>query len=352
MGEKTRSLRVERSHNPREKALLVTGGQGFLGGNLVRALVALGFENVAATVRREAPELEALGVEVVHADLTVPEQAAAATAGRDVVFHTAAKAGVWGDFESYRRINVDATRHLLEGSAKHGVSHFIHTSSPSVTFQGKPSELKTEEADYGRKPLNPYCATKIESERLVLEGDWGIRVMALRPHLIYGPGDPHLLPRVFEASRAGRLARVGDGLNRVDVTHIVDAVGSQLCALSKLESDSAWGEAYFITSGHPIRLWSWIAHLLHWKGLPAVRKSVPVGVGYRMGALLEKVFSKIEKGEPPLTRFSALQLGLTHTYSIEKARLRLGYAPQVHPYARFEEQFETEVDWACFKALF
>ena len=346
MGEKTRSL------SALERPLLVTGGQGFLGSNLVRALVALGFKNVAATVRREAPELEALGVEVVHADLTDREQVRAATAGRRVIFHTAAKAGVWGDYDSYFQINVEATRHLLEGAADNGASHFIHTSSPSVTFQGQPSEHKTEEADYGRHPLNPYCATKIESERLVLEGDWGMRVMALRPHLIYGPGDPHLLPRVYEAARSGRLARVGDGMNQVDVTHIIDAVGSQLCALAKLDEESAWGGAYFITSGHPIRLWSWIAHLLHWQKLPPVKKSVPVKLGYWLGALLERIYSRIEKGEPPLTRFSALQLGLTHTYSIEKAHRRLGYAPRVHPYAPFEEQFEKEADWACFKALF
>ena len=345
MGKEARSLKLERS-------LLVTGGQGFLGSSLVKALVALGFKHVAATVRREAPELEALGVEVVHADLTDREQVRTAVAGRRVVFHTAAKAGVWGDFDSYFRINVEATRHLLEAAAESGVGHFIHTSSPSVTFQGKPSEQKTEQADYGRQPLNPYCATKIESERLVLEGDWGMRVLALRPHLIYGPGDPHLLPRVYEAARSGRLVRVGDGLNQVDVTHIVDAVGSQLCALSKLEDDSAWGEAYFITSGHPIRLWSWIAHLLHWQSLSPVKKSIPVSLGYRLGDILERIYSRIDRGEPPLTRFSALQLGLTHTYSIEKARRLLGYAPSVHPYAPFEEQFEREPDWACFKGLF
>jgi nucleoside-diphosphate-sugar epimerase len=335
-----------------ERSILVTGGQGFLGSNLVKALVALGFQNVAATVRREAPELEALGVEVVHCDLTNRQQVKAAMAGRRVVFHTAAKAGVWGDFDSYFQINVEATRHLLEAAAENGVSHFIHTSSPSVTFQGKPSEKETEEAAYGHQPLNAYCATKIESERLVLESDWGMRVMALRPHLIYGPGDPHLLPRVFEAARCGRLARVGGGLNQVDVTHIIDAVGSQLCALSRVEDDAAWGEAYFITSGHPIRLWSWIAHLLQWQHLPPVKRSVPVKLGYWVGALLEQIYSRISSGEPPLTRFSALQLGLTHTYSIEKARRRLGYAPRVHPYAPFEEQFEREADWACFKALF
>lgn len=342
MGKKTRSLRI-----------LVTGGQGFLGGHLVRALVALGFQNVAATARREAPQLESLGIEVVRADLCDPAQAEEATRDRDIVFHTAAKAGVWGSYDSYHKINVEATRSLLEGAAKHGVQYFVHTSSPSVTFQGESSRNKTEsKASYGKRPLNPYCATKIESERMALERDWGMKVMAQRPHLIYGPGDPHLLPRVYQAAQAGRLVRVGDGTNQVDVTHVQDAVASQLCALTKLEDPEAWGQAYFITSGHPIRLWSWLAHLLHWRGQSGVKKSVSLSSAYRLGGLLEKVYSRLQSGEPPLTRFSALQLGCTHTYSIEKARRILGYAPRVHPYDSFEAQFERDVDWTCYSSLF
>jgi nucleoside-diphosphate-sugar epimerase len=342
MGEEPRALRI-----------LVTGGQGFLGSNLVRALMELGFPNVAATARREAPELERMGTEVVRADLCDAQQAREATRGRDIVFHTAAKAGVWGNYDAYHDINVEATRNLLEGASEHGVRYFVHTSSPSVTFQGESSQDKTEsDASYGRNPLNPYCATKIESERIVLEGDWGLRVMAQRPHLIYGMGDPHLLPRVYRAAEAGRLARVGDGLNRVDVTHVQDAVASQLCALTRLDSAEAWGEAYFITSGVPIRLWSWIAHLLHWRGLPRVGKSLSVKSAYRLGALLEKMFSRTEDREPPMTRFSALQLGCTHTYSIEKARRLLGYTPRVNPYDSFEGQFERDVDWTCYSSLF
>ena len=330
MGQEVRSLRI-----------LVTGGQGFLGYALVRALVAAGFGQVAATARRDAPELSDLGVEVLRVDLSDSRQAFTATKGRDLIFHTAAKAGVWGPYSEYQAINVEATKALLDGALSHGTRYFVHTSSPSVTFQGHPCEKETEAADYGVNPLNAYCRTKIDSEREVLKSRSELKTLALRPHLIYGPGDPHLLPRVFEASQKGRLVRVGDGLNMVDVTHIRDAVAAQLCVLDKLDVPEIWGQAYFITSGEPVRLWSWIAHLLQWKSLPAVSRSLSLKKAVMLGRLLEKLYKGLGKREePPLTEFSALQLGCSHTYSIEKARRLLGYNPVVHPYAPFEEQFE------------
>lgn len=344
MGEKARSLRI-----------LVTGGQGFLGGALVKALVSLGFENVAATARREAPELEALGVEVLRADLTDFDQVEACCADRDVVFHTAAKAGVWGSEESYEAINVQATYHLLGAARDHGVRYFIHTSSPSVTFQGHDSLDETEEAPYGFHPYNAYCRTKIDSERAVLSAhEPGVfHTLALRPHLIYGPGDPHLLPRVFEASRSGRLVRVGNGENWVDVTHITDTVSSHLCCLARRESEEIWGEAYFITSGRPIKLWDWLGRILQWKDLSPVKRGVPLKLATFLGWLIENVYRALGKeSEPPLTLFSALQLGTHHTFSIEKARRLLGYAPQIDPYAGFDRQFDEEIlDWSWFQEL-
>ena len=341
MGQEARTLRI-----------LVTGGQGFLGGALVRALSHLGFEQLAATCRRAAPELENLGVEVINCDLSDPGQAQQATMERDLIFHTAAKAGVWGAYSDYHGINVQATRSLLEGAARNGVRYFIHTSSPSVTFQGRCSTLETEEAPYGSNPLNSYCETKIEAEKLVLQADHGLRALALRPHLIYGPGDPHLLPRVFKAARDGRLLRIGPGTNEVDVTHVSDAVAAHLHCLARRDRDEIWGQAYFITSGVPIRLWGWLAHLLHWNGLPGVKRSLSLGKAVRLGAILEKLYRKLNKPEePPLTKFSALQLGCTHTYSIEKARRLLAYSPAVHPFAPFEQQFSEPEDWTRFKGL-
>lgn len=322
--------------------ILVTGGQGFLGNALVRALVQAGYDQVSATARRAEPELERLGVRLIHADLRDREAALAATADQDLIFHTAAKAGVWGAFSEYHAINSLATSYLLEGARLHGSRYFVHTSSPSVTFAGH-SEIDVDEsAPYSAKPLNPYCFTKIQAERMVLQGDGeaGLRTLALRPHLIYGPGDPHLLPRVFEAASARRLVRVGDGMNRVDVTHIDDCVAAHMAVLSRLEDSEIWGKPYFLSSGRPVLLWDWIGHLLAWKGLPPVRRAIGARTAVRLGGLLEVVYRLLRlKGEPRLTRFSALQLGCSHTYSIEQARRLLGYSPQVDPNSPLEEQF-------------
>ena len=343
MGQRTRQLRI-----------LVTGGQGFLGQSLVKALLELGFENVAATVRREAPEFEDSGVEVVRVDLTKKKATLAATVNRDVIFHTAAKAGVWGDESLYRAVNVDATEFLLEGARKNGVSYFIHTSSPSVTFQGRPSLDENENAPYGFSPFNAYCATKIESEKAVLAGHGRLKCLALRPHLIYGPGDPHLLPRVFEAARSGRLVRIGNGLNQVDITHVDDAVAAHLCALFQRELSDIWGRAYFITSGVPVRLWSWLSHVLSWKKLPRVKRSLSLRRALVIGRWLEKGFRVLGKSsEPPLTEFSALQLGCDHTYSIESARRLLGYRPTTNPYQDFDTQLGPRLrEWSQFTQLY
>lgn len=324
--------------------ILVTGGQGFLGGALVRALLGQGYTDVTATARREAPELEALGVKVARVDLRDRASVLEITRGMNLVFHTAAKAGIWGDFSDYYAINVEATQHLLEGAKAGGVSYFVHTSSPSVTFAGH-SEIDVDESTpYSPKPLNPYCFTKISSEKAVLAADdpSQMRTLALRPHLIYGPGDPHLLPRVFEAASQGRLVQVGDGLNRVDVTHIDDTVAAHIAVLSRLDSAQIWGGPYFITSGKPILLWDWLTTLLEWKGLPVRRRSVSLRTAVLLGTALEWLYRFLKlKTEPRLTRFSALQLGCSHTYSIEKAQTLLGYNPQVDPYSDFNAQFRV-----------
>lgn len=334
MGQKAPALKI-----------LISGGQGFLGAALTRALVERGGHDLLVTARRPAPELEALGVTVARVDLRDREAVLPLAQGVDLIFHTAAKAGIWGAYDDYHGANVLATEHLLEAARRHGVPYFVHTSSPSVTFAGRSEVDVDETAPYSSAPLNPYCLTKILSEKAVLtaHGQDGLETLALRPHLIYGPGDPHLLPRVFEAaaSRSG-LIRVGDGLNRVDVTHISDAVGAHLAALDRRHDPEIWGRPYFITSGRPVLLWEWLEQLLAWKSLPGVRRSLGLRQAVLLGTGLQWLYRLLRlSGEPRLTRFSALQLGCSHTYSIAQARQRLGYIPAVDPFSPFEEQFRS-----------
>lgn len=320
--------------------ILVTGGQGFLGGALTRALMLGGEHVVSVTVRRRAPELEALGVRVVYADLRDAKAAALATEGQDLIFHTAAKAGIWGNPADYYATNVGITEALLAGAQTHGVRYFVHTSSPSVTFAGVSQIGLDESAPYSESPLNAYCATKILAEQKVLEfdGQQGMRTMALRPHLIYGPGDPHLLPRICEAASKKRLFRIGDGTNRVDITHINDAVACHLAVLV-CQSDDIWGRPYFVTSGRPVLLWHWIDEILRWKGLPEIRHTIKLSWAVKLGSAFEMIYRLLRlQREPRLTRFSALQLGCSHTYSIDRARQLLGYRPRVDPYEDFSKQ--------------
>lgn len=326
--------------------ILITGGQGFLGGALARSLVKDGKHQVTVTARRAAPELESIGIKVLHGDLRDAETAAMVTEDQDLIFHTAAKAGVWGSYSDYHAINVKATSDLLKGAQANGVPYFVYTSTPSVTFSGHSQIELDESTPYSKKPLNAYCKTKILAERDVLaaHNDKETRTLALRPHLIYGPNDPHLTPRLFKAAAAKRLFQIGDGNNRVDVTHIKDAVLAHLCVLDRLETEEIWGNAYFITSGKPILMWHWFQELLAWKGLPPVKHRLKVKTGVVIASALELLYRLLRiRSEPLLTRFTALQLGSTHTYSIEKATGLLGYQPTVDPYDNFDKQFEVQL---------
>lgn len=311
---------------------LVTGPTGFVGGALARRLLSEGWE-VATLGRSPVPADLAGRVRHIAADLRDPAAARAACTGVDVVFHTAARVGVWGPRAEYRSVNVDGTRALLEAARGAGAGRFVHTSTPSVVYNGCAIRGADETLPYVRACPSPYPPTKAEAERLVLAADGaGFRTVALRPHLVWGPGDRHLLPRLLARARAGRLARVGPGGNRVDFTHIDNVVDAHLAAAVALaaRAPAAAGRAYFITNGEPVDLWAFVDRLLAIHGLPGVRRSVPFGVAYAAGALAEFVWSVLRLGgEPPMTRFVAAELAKDHWFAIDAARRDLAWAPRV-----------------------
>lgn len=311
--------------------ILVTGGGGFLGGEIVRQLRERGDEVVVLS-RNPPTHLQAEGITTVSADLADAPAVSQAVKGCHAVIHTAARAGVWGAYAAYHRTNVIGTESILSACREQGVRFLVHTSTPSVVYNGKPFAGEDESLPLGTKFPCAYPATKAEAERIALAANDpdGLRVCALRPHLIYGVGDPHLLPRVVDRARTGRLRIVGDGTNCVDVTHVRDAARAHLQALDALQAGLALGQAYFLSQGKPVSLWPWINDLLERLEMPPVTRRVPVGAALAAGALAEGIWSLFRlSGEPPMTRFVAVELAKDHWYTIAAAKRDLGYEPQV-----------------------
>jgi nucleoside-diphosphate-sugar epimerase len=312
--------------------VLVTGATGFLGQYIVEQLRARG-DAVRALCRRPAPELEALGVEVVRGDATDRDSVVAACRGVDAVVHTAAVAGIWGPWERFYSTNVLGTRHVLDGCRAHGVGRLVYTSSPSVTFDGRPQRGVDESAPYPTKWLAFYPQTKAAAEQEVLAAHepGRLHTCALRPHLIWGPRDRHLIPRLLDRARRGKLKRVGDGTNRVDVIYVENAAEAHLLALDRLaDPGPAGGRAFFLSQGKPVVCWTWIDEILKLVDLPPVRRALPYGVAWSVGSILEGIWRMLGKvDEPLMTRFLAAQLAHDHYFDLTAARRDLGYEPRI-----------------------
>jgi len=314
---------------------VVTGGNGFLGSHIVKRLIDRGDQ---VTVFARQPASLPAEAAAKSGDIRDAAQIAAAIDGADVVFHTAAKAGVWGDRDEYFGINLTGTRNVLAACHRHGVRRLVYTSTPSVVFGNTGIEGGSEDLPYAKRFLSHYAASKARAEEEVLaaNGVNGLLTVALRPHLIWGHGDPHLTPRVIDRARAGKLKRVGDGSNRVDITHVLDAAEAHMLACDNIERVA--GKAIFISS-ETVNLWDWINTLLQHAGLLPVTKAVSRATAYRAGALLEFIYGLLGLGEPPMTRFVAENLAVSHWFDITRARELLGYQPQWIGERAFEQHF-------------
>jgi nucleoside-diphosphate-sugar epimerase len=310
---------------------LVTGGGGFLGGAIVRLLRQRG-DHVRSFSRGTYPALEAIGVEQVRGDLTDPAAVRSAAADCDIVFHVAARAGVWGRWDDYYAANVVGTLNVLAACKANGVRRLVFTSSPSVTFAGVDQNGVDESEPYPERYLAHYPHTKAIAEQAVLAANGpDLATVALRPHLIWGPGDPHLIPRLIERARAGRLKRIGKQPKVVDTVYVDNAAVAHLQAADRLApGSSVAGRAYFLSQGEPEPLWDFVNRVLAAAGLPPVTKTVSAGVAYAAGAAVEAVYRLLRlRGEPPMTRFVARQLSTAHWFDLTAARRDFGYAPAV-----------------------
>ncbi len=310
---------------------LVTGGGGFLGGAIVRALLEEG-DTVTSVSRGDYPHLRELGAETHQADLADPRSLDDVLPGHDVVFHTAALTGIWGQREDFFRTNVLGTRNVLAACRESGIGRLVYTSSPSVCFDGKDHLSATNDLPYAARFLCAYPETKAQAEREVLQANSPtLATCALRPHLIFGPGDPHLVPRLLDRARKGRLRIVGDGANEVSLTFVDNAAAAHLDAAASLEFDAPHaGEAYFIGQEKTVSLWSWINALLADMGIAPVEKRVPLSMAYGAGLFLEWGWRLLPlSGEPPMTRFVASQLATSHSYDLTPAKRDFGYTERV-----------------------
>jgi nucleoside-diphosphate-sugar epimerase len=311
--------------------VLVTGGGGFLGAALCRALMARG-DAVRSLARGEYPALAAMGVDVRRGDVADREAVMDAVADCDAVCHVAAKAGVWGPFAEYHRANVVGTQHVIDACRQHGVGRLVYTSSPSVVYAGHDECGVDESVPYPATYLTHYPRTKAEAERLVLAANGPqLATVSLRPHLIWGPGDNHLLPRLLAKARAGKLRRVGPGTNIVDTTYIDNAVHAHVAALDRLSPDAACaGRTYFIANDQPRPLWELIDQMLACGDAPPVTRGISATAAYAVGGMLELIYGALRlSAEPPMTRFVARQLATSHWYDLTAAKRNLGYSPIV-----------------------
>jgi nucleoside-diphosphate-sugar epimerase len=317
------------------KRYIITGGGGFVGKALGKALRQRG-DSVVSLSRGDYPELRELGIETHAIDISSdPKNWIAILNGTDGVFHTAAKVDMWGDYAEFFRTNVEGTRNVVWACKEAGVRNLVYTSSPSVIHDGNDLKGIDESYPYPKHFDAHYPVTKAIAEQEVVAASDGVslRTVSLRPHLIWGPGDTNLIPTILERARAGRLTRIGDGTNRIDLTYIDDCVSAHLLAMERLSDDVAqvFGKVYFISQGDPVAMWDWIDEVLVRNNLPPVSRSIPAGLAHGLALVMETlalVLSRVGVTYTPLlTRFLVSEMARHHYFSIETAKRDLGYQP-------------------------
>ena len=305
--------------------VLVTGGTGFLGQHVARALLARG--DAVHLMGRDFAAVQdvlAAGARPVPADLRDRAAVLQACAGMDAVCHAGALSAPWGPTGEFHAVNVDGTAHVIAGCRQHGVRRLVYVSSPSVVFDGRDCVDATEAAPYPRRFISVYSLTKKLGEDLV-NAARDVPAVILRPKAIFGPGDRALLPRLIAAARAGRLPQIGAGRNLVDLTYVQNVAHAIVLAL---DAPHAVGKTYTITNGEHLPLWDVIRQVLRRLGLAADLRTVPLPVALAAAQLMEWR-AALTRREPLLTRYSVLILARTQTYDITAARRDLGYTPLV-----------------------
>jgi len=311
------------------KLIIVTGGGGFLGSAIVRKLAERG-DRVRSVARNFYPDIDLPNVEQVKGDIADRESLVDACRGADAVIHAAARAGSWGDYRDYYRTNVTGTENVIEACRVNGVAALVHTSTPSVVIDGREICGSDESLPYSERHHSHYPATKALAEMAVLEAaKRGLPALILRPHVIWGPGYNHLVPRIV--ARARRIVRIGDGTNMVDTIYVDNAADAHIMAADRLMKDpSLSGGIYYICQNEPVKLWTLVNLILTWAGFAPVKKSLPLRAARAAAAVMEGAYRLLGiREEPLLTRYVVDELGTSHWFDVSAATRDLGFRPAV-----------------------
>jgi len=311
--------------------ILVTGGGGFLGGAICRQLLARGDE-VIAYQRSADADLEKLGAKIIQGSITDLEALSKATRGADAVVHTAAKAGQWGPYDDYYQPNVSGTENVITACHSNHIRKLVFTSSPSVTHADGDVEGGDESLPYAEYYRAHYPATKALAEQMVMAANSAeLRTVSLRPHLIWGPGDNHLLPSLLARAKGTKLKLPGPE-KLIDTVYIDNAADAHLLALDRLQSNPeiVGGKTYFISNDEPMSQRQIIGDLLKAAGRDVDIQAISPRLAIAAGTILEHTWKLFKlKSDPPITRWAAEHLSTAHWYDISAAKRDLGYKANI-----------------------
>ncbi|XP_040030684.2 sterol-4-alpha-carboxylate 3-dehydrogenase, decarboxylating isoform X2 [Gasterosteus aculeatus] len=319
---------------PSSKRCAVIGGSGFLGRHLVEKLVDRGY-TVSVFDIRQSYELP--GVTFHQGDLCDKQALLLAMKDVSLVFHCASPAPASDDRRLFERVNIEGTRTVIQACNEAGVQKLVLTSSASVVFEGTDVKNGGEDLPYAKKPIDYYTQTKIQQEKLVLEAfdeGKGLLTVAIRPHGIFGPRDPQLVPILVDSARKGKMRFIiGDGTNVVDFTYVENVVHGHILAAERLRPGSPiCGKPYHITNDEPVRFWDFMSEVLVGLGYAAPRYHLPYAVVYGLALLLwllALILRPLVSFKPTFTPMRVALAGTHHYYSCERAKRDLGYKPLV-----------------------
>ncbi len=309
--------------------VLVTGAGSLLMGHVAEQLVARG-DDVVCLQRRP---LERSGVParaMVQGDVRDMAAVLAAARGCDAIVHGAARVGVVGSWDDFRSVNVDGTANVVHAARALGIERVVHVSTPSVAHSGHALVGEGASPAVTGRSGAYYAESKAIAEIAALDAGDEVGVVAIRPHLVWGPGDTQLVGRIVERARAGRLAMVGSGNALIDSTYVDNAVSALLAAVDAVRPGAdCVGRAYVIANGEPRTVRELMEGICTAAGVPFQPRRVPLSLAKGLGAVVEAVWPHVRDDEPPITRFVAEQLGTAHWFDPRPAQRDLGWTPHV-----------------------